>query len=118
MADLIRLTVDGRVTSVTTGTTVWEAARALGIEIPVLCHSPRLRPVGVCRVCAVDVGGRVMAAACVRECEEGMVVRTNDERIERQRRTLVQLLLDEHSVPCERERTMGDCELEALGRRY
>src|SRR5262249_57978074 len=85
---------------------------------PVLCHSPRLQPVGVCRMCVVDVGGRVLAASCVRPCEEGMNVRTSGERIEKHRQMLTGLLLSEHPVPCEKERTTGDCELEALGRKY
>jgi formate dehydrogenase major subunit len=115
---MIDLTIDGRPVSVPDGTTVWEAARQLGIDIPVLCHQPRLRPVGVCRLCVVDVGGRVLAASCVRLCEPGMRVQTAGERIDRQRRTLTALLLADHPVPCARARTTGDCELEALGRRY
>jgi NADH dehydrogenase/NADH:ubiquinone oxidoreductase subunit G len=58
----ITLTIDGRKVSVPPGTTIWEAARQQGIEIPALCHSPRLKPVGVCRMCVVDVGERVLAA--------------------------------------------------------
>ena len=74
--DRIELTIDGRAVRVAPGTTIWDAARRAGIEIPVLCHDPRLAPVGVCRMCVVDVGERVLAAACVRECEEGMEVRS------------------------------------------
>src|SRR6266542_4538836 len=55
MSEPIQLTIDGRPVAVPAGTTVWEAARAAGIDIPVLCHQPRLRPVGVCRLCVVDV---------------------------------------------------------------
>src|SRR6516164_5456645 len=115
---LVHVTLDGRSVSVPPGTTIWEAARLHGIDIPVLCHSPRLRPVGVCRLCVVDVGARTLAASCVRACEEGMNVLTSSEHVERQRRVLTALLLAEHPTPCARERTTGDCELEALGRRY
>ncbi|HZT79390.1 MAG TPA: molybdopterin-dependent oxidoreductase, partial [Gemmataceae bacterium] len=117
-APSVRLHIDGRPVAVPAGTTVWEAARQAGIDIPVLCHNPRLRPVGVCRMCVVDVGGRVLAASCVRPCEEGMRVQTATERVEKQRRVLTALLLSDHPTPCARERTTGDCELEALGRRY
>src|SRR5437773_12422881 len=103
--DLVHLVLDGRPVAVPAGTTIWDAARQLGIDIPVLCHSPRLRPVGVCRLCVVDVGGRVLAASCVRACEEGMNVVTGGPRVERQRRMLVALLLAEHPVPCRREQT-------------
>jgi formate dehydrogenase major subunit len=114
----VQLTIDGLPVSVPVGTTIWEAARQHGIDIPVLCHNPRLQPVGICRLCVVDVGGRALAACCVRPCEEGMKVQTGGERVEKQRRMLTELLLADHPVPCERERTTGSCELEALGRRY
>ncbi|MEX0703620.1 MAG: formate dehydrogenase subunit alpha [Planctomycetales bacterium] len=112
------LTIDGTPVAVPAGTTIWEAARAAGIDVPALCHSPSLAPVGVCRMCVVDVGERVLAASCVRPCTEGMQVRTTSPAIEQHRRILTGLLLSEHPVPCARERTTGDCELERLGRRY
>jgi formate dehydrogenase major subunit len=115
---MIQLTIDGQAIAVRAGTTIWDAARQLGIEIPVLCHHPRMRPVGVCRMCVVDVGGRTLTAACVRECEAGMTVATSSPRVERQRRMLAALLLADHPVPCQREETTADCELESLGRRY
>src|SRR5215210_6950185 len=60
----ITLTIDGQTITVPEGTTIWDAARKLGIDIPVLCHDPRLVPVAVCRVCAVEVkGARVAQAA-------------------------------------------------------
>src|SRR3989440_2256104 len=118
MPESISLTIDGRPVTVASGTTVWEAARSAGIDIPVLCHQPRLRPVGVCRLCVVDVGGRVLAASCVRACEESMEVQTTNPRIEQSRRILLELLLADHPTPCARERTTGDCELEALARRH
>jgi formate dehydrogenase major subunit len=115
---VVKLTIDGRVVEVPAGTTLWEAAQRAGIDIPVLCHSARLDPVGVCRMCVVDTGARVFAAACVRPCENGMKVDTASEKVERQRRMLTRLLLADHPTPCARERTTGDCDLEALGRRY
>jgi formate dehydrogenase major subunit len=115
---MIHLTIDDGSVAVQSGTTIWDAAHRHGIDIPALCHHPQLAPVGVCRVCVVDVGDRVLAASCVRPCEEGMVVQTNSERVEKQRRMLTMLLLSDHPVPCEKEKTTGDCELEALGRRY
>jgi len=113
----LALTIDGRAVEVPEGTTIWDAARLLGIEVPVLCHDPRLAPVGVCRVCVVEVkGARVNPASCVRACEPGMEVRTGGPDLERRRRVLAELLLADHPVPCERERTTGDCLLERLGR--
>src|SRR5262245_46771600 len=115
---MIRLTIDGREVEAAPGTTIWEAARRAGIAIPVLCHQPKLDPVGVCRMCVVDVGGRVLAASCVRPCEEGMKVETNSPKVEKQRAMLTRLLLSDHPTPCAKERTTADCELEALGRKY
>ena len=73
------LRIDGREVTVPTGTTILEAAQQLGITIPVLCHDDRYDPVGVCRMCVVDVGARAYAAACVRPCEEGMEVTTTGD---------------------------------------
>jgi formate dehydrogenase major subunit len=114
----VTLTIDGREIAVPDGSSVWDAARRLGIDIPVLCHSTRMDPVGVCRMCVVDVGGRVLAASCVRACENGMSVETASPRVEKQRRMLTALLLADHPTPCDKERTTGDCELEALARKY
>ena len=114
----VTLTIDGREVTVPSGTTIRAAARELGIEIPALCDNERIDPVSVCRMCVVDVGERVLAASCMRECTDGMQIEASSERVEKHRRVLTQLLLDEHPNPCLRERTSGDCELEALGRRY
>ena len=78
----VELTIDGRDVSVAEGTTIYDAAKQAGIDIPVLCHDERYDPVGVCRMCVVDVGGRVLAAACVRPCEDGMEVKTATDQID------------------------------------
>lgn len=118
MSDPVTLTIDGKECTVLAGTTIWEAARDAGADIPVLCHSDRMDPVGVCRMCVVDVGERVLAASCMRECQAGMSVETSSEKVEAHRRVLTELLLSEHESPCARESSTGDCELEALGRKY
>lgn len=112
----VKLTIDGKAVTVPEGTTLWEAARELGIDIPVLCHNPRLRPVGVCRMCVVDVGERVLAASCVRECAEGMKITTRSEKIERHRRMLTQLLLSDYPGQSVRDRATGEDELLNLAR--
>jgi formate dehydrogenase major subunit len=118
-AKALTLTIDGRQVTVPEGTSIWDAARGLGIPIPVLCHDPRLRPVGVCRMCVVEVqGARTLQASCVRPCEAGMDVKTQSPVVERNRAMLADLLLRDHPTPCARETSTGDCDLEALGRRY
>ena len=110
----VTLTIDGREITVPRGTTIFDAARTHGIPIPTLCHQQNQVPVGVCRVCVVDVGARVYAAACVRECDPGMVVKTNVEPVLQARKTLVELLMSDHPSPCARQQASSDCELEAL----
>ena len=109
----VTLKIDGREVTVRDGTTILDAAKQLGIEIPVLCHDERYDPVGVCRMCVVDVGARVYAAACVRPCEEGMEVKTNTERVERNRAMLTELLLADQPDPAQdpKETTTADNEL-------
>src|SRR5215218_9261285 len=116
----VTLTVDGREVTVKEGTTIWEAAKSVGIDIPALCHDERYDPVGVCRTCVVDVDARVLAAACVRPCEDGMEVKTGTERVERQRAMLTRLLLIDQPPAEEdpKETTTGDNELLVLARRY
>jgi formate dehydrogenase major subunit len=116
----VTLTIDGREVTAPERATIWEAAKNAGIEIPVLCHDERYDPVGVCRMCVVDVGSRVYAAACVRPVEDGMEVKTATPDIERNRATLTQLLMSDQP-PTEndpKETTTGDNELLVLVRRY
>ena len=114
----VTLLIDGERVTVPAGTTIWDAARGLGIDIPVLCHDPRMAPVGVCRLCAVDVGGRTLAAACVRACEEGMEVRTATEQVRGDRRVLLELLLSEYPEESRREASTGDDALLAHAREH
>jgi CRP-like cAMP-binding protein/ferredoxin len=115
---VVKLTIDGAAVEVPAGTSVFDAARSLGVDIPTLCHAQHQTPVGVCRVCTVEVaGGRVLTASCVRPAENGMDVRTNTERVRQARRMLYELLLADHPSPCLRQAATGDCELETQARR-
>jgi formate dehydrogenase major subunit len=119
-APTVTCTIDGVEVTVPSGTTIYTAAQTVGIDIPVLCHDERYDPVGVCRMCAVDVGGRVLAAACVRPCEQGMEVRTATATVERQRAVLTELLMaDQPPVEADpKQTTTGDNMLLELARRY
>ena len=110
----IQLTIDGTAVSVPAGTTIFDAARIHGITIPTLCHQQNENPVGVCRVCVVDVGQRVYAASCIRLVEPGLVVKTSTEPVQAARHTLLELLMSDHPAPCARQQHSGDCELERL----
>src|SRR3954470_11943270 len=87
--------IDGRSVTVPEGTSIYDAAKQVGVDIPVLCHDERYDPVGVCRMCVVDTGGRVFAAACVRPCEDGMTVKTDTPELERSRSVLTELLISD-----------------------
>src|SRR6202166_2180285 len=113
-ASMIELTIDGKTVQVPPGTTVFDAARMNGISIPTLCHLQSQTPVGVCRLCVVDTGARVLGAACVRPVEPNMKVQTNSEKVLAARKTLLELLMSDHPSPCARQENSGDCELETL----
>ena len=110
----VSLTIDGLAVTVPNGTTVFDAARLNGIAIPTLCHQQNETPVGVCRVCVVEAGGRVLTASCVRPAENKMVVTTNSPKVANVRRTIVELLMADHPSPCTRQQHTKDCELETL----
>ncbi|MBW1797159.1 MAG: (2Fe-2S)-binding protein [Deltaproteobacteria bacterium] len=92
----IRLQIDGKEVTARKGMTVLEAAQSVGIFIPTLCHHEKLEPFGGCRICIVEVevrGLTKLVVSCVYLVEENLVVRTRSEKIDRIRKTLVELLL-------------------------
>src|SRR5271154_3909886 len=109
---MVDLTIDGKAVRVPAGTSVFDAARMNGIPIPTLCHLQNETPVGVCRLCLVEAGGRVLSAACVRPCEQNMKVATATEKVLSARKTVLELLMSDHPTPCARQQHSGDCELE------
>ncbi len=113
----VTLTIDGRDVTVPEGTSVFEAAEQMGIAIPALCHDPKLNPVGVCRMCVVEVdGARTLQASCVRPCESGLNVKTNSDVVVRNRKTLTELMMADQPTESHRDATSGDDELFALAR--
>src|SRR5271165_6375476 len=109
---LVDLVIDGKAVRVPAGTSVFDAARMNGVAIPTLCHLQNETPVGVCRLCLVDTGARVLAASCVRPCDPGMKVSTSSEKVLAARKTVLELLMSDHPTPCARQQHSGDCELE------
>jgi len=93
---MVTLTIDGRQLQAEAGTTILEAARDNNIYIPTLCFNEAVKPYGACRLCLVEItrGKRErLVASCLYEVEEGLVVKTNSERISSNRRMLMELLL-------------------------
>ena len=96
MTDTIRFTLDGETVEARPGETIWEVAHGRGLVIPHLCHKPQVgyRPDGNCRACMVEIEGeRVLAASCIREPAEGMVVKTATERAEKARAMVLEMLV-------------------------
>ena len=92
-----KLTIDGQAVSYRSGETILAAAARQGIDIPTLCHDPRLDPAGACRTCLVEVEGmRRLMPACAHKAEPGMIIATRNERVERHRQTLLGLYLTDH----------------------
>ena len=99
-AGLVDLVIDGKPVRVPSGTSVFDAARMNGIPIPTLCHLQNETPVGVCRLCVVDAGGRVLGASCVLPASPGMKVATNSDKVLNARKTVLELLMSDHPTPC------------------
>ncbi|WP_371157710.1 formate dehydrogenase subunit alpha [Jannaschia sp. 2305UL9-9] len=96
MAETIRFTLDGETVEARPGDTIWEVANGRGLVIPHLCHkpSPGYRPDGNCRACMVEIEGeRGLAASCIREPAEGMVVTTDSARARSARKMVIEMLL-------------------------
>jgi predicted molibdopterin-dependent oxidoreductase YjgC len=89
----VSLEIDGVAVSVPAGSTILDACRAQGLDIPTLCYLENLTPVNVCRVCVVEVkGSRVLAPACSRKVEEGMEVQTESDRVRHSRKVVLEFL--------------------------
>ena len=93
VAPPVEVVIDGQRVSAPGGSTILDACRARGIDIPTLCFLPTLTPVNVCRVCVVEVAGsRVLMPACSRPVEPGMTIQTESERVRVSRRMVLELL--------------------------
>jgi heterodisulfide reductase subunit A len=93
---MITLTIDNKKVEVEEGSTILQAAEKLGIKIPTLCHHRSLEPYGACRLCLVELTGSrgsIIQASCVYPAQDGLVVRTDTERVLKTRRIMLELLL-------------------------
>jgi predicted molibdopterin-dependent oxidoreductase YjgC len=116
---MITLTIDDKKIEAPDGATVLEAARLARIDIPTLCHDPRMKPFGACRLCIVEIGGLPRpVTSCTTPATEGMVVVTTNSKLERLRKTTVELLLSDHPNDCMVCIQAGQCSLQELAYRY
>lgn len=110
---MVKITVDGITVEVPEGINLIEAARFAGVEIPYFCYHPALRVVGQCRVCLVEVEGvPKLSAACCTLVKDGMVVRTDTERVKKIRAQVMEFLLIHHPLDCPVCDQAGECDLQ------
>jgi len=122
--ETVKLTIDNREIEVPKGTTIYKAAKSLGIDIPVLCymdlHDLKVenKPAG-CRICVVEVEGRRnLAPSCSTDCMNGMVVKTHTTRVINARRTVMELILSDHPKDCLICPKSGHCDLQDMAVRF
>ncbi|MGB8982211.1 MAG: 2Fe-2S iron-sulfur cluster-binding protein, partial [Anaerolineales bacterium] len=140
MTKQVTLTIDGKQVNAPEGITLVDAAKLVGIDIPVFCHHPKLEPVGMCRMCLVEIGrpmrdratGQIvmengapkiqflpkLETACTNKVEEGMVVLTQSEKARDGQRGTVEFLLTSHPLDCPICDKGGECPLQNLTMRH
>ncbi len=118
--EIVKLTIDSKPVVVNKGTTLLEAAKSIGVNVPSLCYMKledmnfENKP-GGCRICVVEVEGRRnLAPACKTECGEGMVVNTHSMRVINARRTVMELILSDHPAECLTCAKSGKCDLQSM----
>lgn len=117
--NLVTLTIDGQKVKAKKGTTILQAAKQVGIDIPTLCFLKDINEVGDCRMCIVEVEGRRgFATSCIQTVEEGMVVHTNNPNVLEARHVILDLIISNHAKDCLTCTRSGNCELQALATKF
>jgi formate dehydrogenase major subunit len=113
--DRVKLTIDGMPVTVPTGTSIMRAAAELGNSIPKLCATDMVKEFGSCRMCLVEIESRNgTPASCTTPVAEGMVVKTQTERLKRIRKGVMELYISDHPLDCLTCAANGDCELQDM----
>ena len=115
----VTITIDGREVKAQSGQTVIEAAKAVDIDIPVLCHHPAVAPIGACRMCLVEIEKqRALQPACTFPVSDGLVIHTESPKVVEARKFVLNLLFSERNHFCMFCQMSGNCELQDLAYRY
>ena len=119
MEEFVTLTIDGQEVKAKKGSTILQAARGAGIDIPTLCYLKDIHETGDCRMCIVEVeGARGFVTSCITKATDGMVVRTNTPAVMETRKTILDLTISNHKVECLTCVRDGNCELQNLSKKY
>ena len=117
--EMINLTIDNQKITAPKGTTILEAAKQAGIDIPTLCFLKEINEVGDCRMCIVEVEGRRgFATSCIQTIEEGMVVHTHTPNVLEARHVILDLIISNHAKDCLTCTRSGNCELQTLATKF
>ena len=117
--EFVKLKIDGQEVKVKKGTTILQAAKEAGIDIPTLCFLKDINEVGDCRICVVEVEGRRgFATSCIQTAEEGMVVHTHTPNVLEARHVILDLIISNHSKDCLTCTRSGNCELQKLATKF
>lgn len=115
----VNITIDGQCIQTESGKTILQVAIENGVQIPTLCYHKDLSPTGNCRMCVVEVkGGRFLQAACVTPVWEGMEINTVSEKVMKDRKLTLELMLANHPMDCLTCDVAGECELQDLAYDY
>ena len=119
MSQNVNLKIDDKEVCVPEGTTILEAAKTVGIDIPTLCFLKDINEIGDCRMCIVEVEGRRgFATSCIQKVEEGMIVRTHSPEVIEARKVVLDLILSNHQRDCLVCTRNGNCELQNLAVKF
>ncbi len=117
--EMVNVKVNGIAVSVPKGSTILEAARVAGVEIPTLCFMKEKNEIGACRICVVEAtGARGLVTACVFPVAEGMEIQTNTAKVQAARKTTLELILSTHEKKCLSCKRSTNCELQKLCLEY
>ena len=116
---MIRLTIDDVLVEVKEGTSVLEAARQAGLEVPTLCYLKEVNEIGSCKMCVVEIEGRNgLVTSCTTKAEDGMVVHTHSDKAELSRKANLKMILSKHDLRCATCPQNCECELQSLLIKY
>ena len=115
MSDTVNVKINGMEIKAEKGSTILEAARIAGVQIPTLCYLKEINAIGACRICVVEVkGSKTLVAACVFPVSEGMEVQTSSQAVLNARKLTLELILSSHKRECLSCVRSGNCELQKL----
>jgi len=115
----LTVTIDGKTIQVDPGTLVWQAAQQGNISVPIYCYHPKMKPLGACRICLVQIEGQPrLATSCTTAVADNMIVHTRNEVVTKARQGVMEFLLINHPLDCPICDRGGECDLQDFAVAY